>query len=492
MFSSSIIRFLKRCFTSRQPQNLTETIYSPSKPIKIDRLSSLPPELLSIIFDLAHDPDRPLYKPLSRTLYPYTHLNLYRRITLSSGPSLLRLLAAVKRTPSLALLVHDLRFTFFPDMAGVEFEAVARPFTALKSLEYGVAQFSDLNSVPIAPLQSLSYSPSFFNPDEIDALSRLPLIKLVLDFTCTTNELSDNFQPAKMMPTLEELTLVDALSEEDRYQWDPMVARFVKSCPELRSLKLVDEESPRFEKFLEALVGGVPLLTITKLDFDTPALPDLTICRFTHLYPRFPNLTFLGLGLGTTSPNLASHLRQLSSLETLSLGPDAHFGFESAENLFSLVRASTKPPALELLIFLECFGPTMGYRCNVQDELLWANINDPHYRKEEWNPPNFSDCIGQQECRQLLELAKETGVRVEGDIYAAIDYGNSSNLELANRHVLYAFQNQTLQLLKAFNNSLPGARFRELNVDIDKLDRNNLKLVKIDFPEEDWYQFTLE
>ncbi|GAA5987436.1 hypothetical protein JCM5350_002760 [Sporobolomyces pararoseus] len=461
-----------------------------SEAIRIDHLSFLPPELLSTIFDLAHDPEHPLLKPLSKTLLPYHRQTLYRQIPISSTPSLSKLLAAVETTPSLAPLVQDLQIAYTVHPAPFHLESVANRFPSLKSLTYGMAQFSRSNPVIIAPLRSLSYSPEVFNSDEIDALSRLPLVKLELDFRCSTIKISDRFQTFTTMPLLEELTLVEAYLTEDEIQWDSDISGFVQRCPKLRSLKLVDGGTPRFDDFLEALVGGVPLLPITQLEFNTPTFHDLTICRFAHLYPRFPNLTFLSLGEGTTAPDLASHLRHLPFLTTLRLGPQAHFGFEFAEDFFSLVQAPTKPPALKLLI-LECFAAEIGFQCDTQDEMKPLVLESWSFR-EEWNEPRFSENIQEEECQQLLELAKANEVQVEGDIYTAINFGNSWNLERSNRQILYAFQNQTLERLKSFQRSPGGARFRELDIDVDQLDRNSLKLAKVDVPEEDWFQFTLE
>ncbi|GAA5988073.1 hypothetical protein JCM5350_003925 [Sporobolomyces pararoseus] len=454
--------------------------------IKIDRLSLLPPELLSDIFDLAQDPAQPLREPLSKTLLPYFRQTLYRQIEISSTSSLSKLLETVKTLPSLAPLFRDLRIRYVKDLGQVEFEFIARRFTSLRSLDYGAAQFSNVSFV--APLQSLSYAPAVFDVNEINALSRLPLTQLELKLSFSEIEIPYKFQPSTTMQTLEEFILTESYAMEDEDEWVTNVSRFVRSCPKLRSLKLDYNDYPTYEKFLQALVGGVPLLI--KLELNTPYLDDVTICSFTHLYPRFPQLTFLSLDAGTTAPDLASHLHQLSYLTTVRLGPGTHYGFESAENLFSLVRASTKPPALKLLIF-ECFGPTIGYRCKIGDELFQREICDPFY-KEEWNPPSFSGYIRQDECRQLLELAKETDVRVEGDIHAAINFENSRNREVVNRHVLYAFQNQTLELLKPLNETRYGAIYLGSDFDVDQLDPENLKLVKIDLPEEDWFRFTLE
>ncbi|GAA5988096.1 hypothetical protein JCM5350_003935 [Sporobolomyces pararoseus] len=410
---------------------------------KIDRLSSLPPELLSNIFDLAHDPEQPLIEPLSRTLLPYFRQTLYRQLDISSS-ALSKLLSTVEKTPFLSLLVQDLTVRDGGRLPNAPFALVAKRFPSLKYLNYGTAQFSDLDSVPVAPLQSLSYTPEVFDTNEIDALARLPLITLELELHSSKSGIPDNFQPSTTLQTLEELTLIKGYLIRDDDKWDTNVSYFVKSCPALRSLEFVDDASPGFGKILQDLVGGVPLLT--KLEFDTPTLDEVSFC------------------------------------------PDAHYGFESAENFFSLVRAPTKPPALKLLI-LECFEAKIGFQCDTQDEMK-SHVLESWSFRGAWNEASFSRNIEEEECRQLLELAKANEVQVEGDIYAAIDYPSSWNLEVANRHVLYAFQHQTLELLKDFKESHQAQHYSDF--DLDKLDHTNLKLVKIDAPEEKWYRFTLE
>ncbi|GAA5955630.1 hypothetical protein JCM3765_001805 [Sporobolomyces pararoseus] len=343
-----------------------------------------------------------------------------------------------------------------------------------------------MDSLTIAPLRSLSYTPIVFDAVEINALARLPLIKLEVALQNSEIELPDDLQPSTTIRTLEGLTLFEPSTALATGEWDVKIGRFVKSCPNLRSLTLVDSLYPRFEKFLEALVGGVPFLT--KLEFDNPALEEDTFCSFTHLYPRFPTLTFLSLSEGTAAPELASQLRHLPSLSILRLGPGAHNGFESADNLCSLVQGSTKPPALKLLI-LECFGAAIGYRCDMEDQLTYREIDNPRF-KVGWSEPNLTaGIIDQGECRQLLELARANSVQVEGDIYAAVIYSSSWNLEIANRHVLYAYQNQTPSYSSLWENFDQAARLRE--IDFAKLHPDNLKLVKIDLPEEGWFQLSL-
>lgn len=79
--------------------------------LQIDRLSLLPPELLGVIFDLAHNPEHPLANGLSRTLYPYIRLNLFCQIHLQNPASVQKLIATLQENPHLVPFVAKLTTT---------------------------------------------------------------------------------------------------------------------------------------------------------------------------------------------------------------------------------------------------------------------------------------------------------------------------------------------------------------------------------------------
>ena len=93
-----------------------------------------------------------------------------------------------------------------------------------------------------------------------------------------------------------------------------------------------------------------------------------------------------------------------------------------------------------------------------------------------------------QELEQLAEAASENGVQVSGDTFEAISVSKAVGLERANRLILHVYRTKSFQEYLA--SLVIGSRLPYL--DIDNLDPENLKLVKIDLPEEDWYQLTLE
>jgi hypothetical protein len=90
----------------------------------------------------------------------------------------------------------------------------------------------------------------------------------------------------------------------------------------------------------------------------------------------------------------------------------------------------------------------------------------------------------------LEEAGVDNDVEVTGSSVDAAEVWASYSLELANRIILEAYQSKsfgkyTQAKEDSLNNRLP-------DLDVDRLDLQNLKLVKIDLPEEEWFQFTLE
>ncbi|GAA5988099.1 hypothetical protein JCM5350_003936 [Sporobolomyces pararoseus] len=96
---------------------------------------------------------------------------------------------------------------------------------------------------------------------------------------------------------------------------------------------------------------------------------------------------------------------------------------------------------------------------------------------------------------QLETFTRSAGrknrVEVNGSSFEALRIWKMAKLEEVNRLVLRAYHS------KSFDEYIVVKAAEEVNprlskLDLDRLDSENLKLVKIDLPEEDWFQFTLE
>jgi hypothetical protein len=91
----------------------------------------------------------------------------------------------------------------------------------------------------------------------------------------------------------------------------------------------------------------------------------------------------------------------------------------------------------------------------------------------------------------LQKTGADNGVEIRGSTVEALEIRQLTELERGNRLILRAHQT------KSFGEYLKQQTDPDLNcrlpiIDVDKLDLQNLKLVKIDLPEEGWFQLTLE
>ncbi|GAA5972800.1 hypothetical protein JCM3765_001223 [Sporobolomyces pararoseus] len=96
-----------------------------------------------------------------------------------------------------------------------------------------------------------------------------------------------------------------------------------------------------------------------------------------------------------------------------------------------------------------------------------------------------------EDLESILHAGLTNGVDLRGTLLEVLKVWRALNLEKANRLVLQAYRTKSLDeyfSIKAY----PGINIPLPDLDIDILDPNNLKLVKVDLPEEDWYRFTLE
>jgi len=91
---------------------------------------------------------------------------------------------------------------------------------------------------------------------------------------------------------------------------------------------------------------------------------------------------------------------------------------------------------------------------------------------------------------RLKKAGNENGVDVVGSTVDAAKVWRSAKLEEANRIILEAYQSKSFD--KYTQAKEDNLNYRLPHLDTEKLDSQNLKLVKIDLPEEEWFQFTLE
>ena len=451
--------------------------------LQIDRLSSLPPELLLTIFDLAYEPNQRLLEPLSKRLLPYFRRNLYRQIRLTSRSSWSKLQRTVKALPQLGELVLDLDTSnVFTILSPGEFSNIVEPFPQLNSVKTGYIYPPQhtAGKHALASLEHISCSSALLRSINLAYLSTYPLRTLEIHFF---ESIILDGSSAPSFESLEKLIL--SFSTEDapiseEAVWSPPFARIVDHFPNLSSLELVDPVYPDFSAFL----SNLPRLAsrITSLTLESPVLDDDYDISCDHLLPLFSNLTYLSIADGHTSSLFPSYLYTLPYLATLRLGPDAHYPV-LATSLIPLFHGSTKLPSLRRLI-LDCFGGRTGLR---MDESSNATPNiGVSMPQDGWIRPISHDWTI-SEIEKLLSACGQGGIIVEGKGTSTVRIIRDFELEEANRSVLRCLQLKSLDVIQ-FRDGSP----RFSHIPVDGLDPENLKLVKTDLPEKNWFRLSLE
>ncbi|GAA5824759.1 hypothetical protein JCM5353_004432 [Sporobolomyces roseus] len=458
---------------------------------KVDRLSSLPPELLLTIFDLASDPDHLLLEPLSKTLLPYFRRNLYRQIRISSLFSFTKLLETIESVPAFGNLVDrlDTSAAFsngdLYDISG-DFSKIVSPFPRLVSAKLGnIRPLDDTPPGPSLPsLEHLCYACETLSSDDLDSLTQYQLRTLEIGFRSTEDSTAE---PITSLKTVKKLSLTSTVEEiwPDDNIWEPNLANIVECCPNITSLRLFDPVFPDYRAFLSA----IPHLAhqITSLELDSPRLPEDYYVHCDHLLPQFSNLVHLSLGDGTVSTSLPSHLLQLPQLASLRLGPDTHLALEATDFL-SLLAGPTRLPSLRHLTF-DCFGGMVGKCIKVGDEVK-DEVNSG-MKADGWECPRVGHgidaIVDEHDAWPIVQACSVSGIEFNGDPLGALAMKEDFDLESANRAVLRSLQFKNLDGVKLRNNS---PRFS--HIPIASLDPQNLKLVKTDLPEKNWFRLSLE
>jgi len=108
-------------------------------------------------------------------------------------------------------------------------------------------------------------------------------------------------------------------------------------------------------------------------------------------------------------------------------------------------------------------------------------------REDGWIKPVFLPEFTKNDAQELLEICKENEVNLNMDLPGVFEDEHDYELEEANRSALRCLQLKTLDGLTSDDGS---PRFP--HIPIDDLDPQNLKLVKTDIPEKNWFRLSLE
>ncbi|GAA5947274.1 hypothetical protein JCM3765_001600 [Sporobolomyces pararoseus] len=458
-----------------------------SEAAKVDRLSRLPPELLSSIFDLAYKSSHLDFGPLSKTLFPYWLRWHYRTIRLDSSSALSNFFTIVQ-DPSRAVLVQKL--ALYPE-ASEEFpnERVKSLLRLLPSL-----RFLDLLTVPplsqlipegqLRNLRRLSYSTTKLRSEDLEVLSRLGSLKRVdLDLSQCYEPEPQRFAP--VVPQVEEISV--RVDERDS-SWSASMGRYVDRFSKVKILYLHDDHHPAFTTFLLNLEHATRSLEKLSLEKLQDLGEDLNIAC-DHILPRFSNLKHLALDDNTISASLPIYLRQLHHLSTLYLGQDTQYDGPGLQDVLSLIQGPNRIVTLKSLT-LDNIYAMAGKRVDYEYAGREQNAEQIEYgmQLDGWTSPGWGDW-DTSELPLLLRAGKENGVDVSGSIFEASEIEEAMRLERANRLIKMAYRNKSLE---EYMTEKVDAYYRLPDIDVQRIDIKNAKLVKIDLPEEGWFQFTLE
>jgi len=156
------------------------------------------------------------------------------------------------------------------------------------------------------------------------------------------------------------------------------------------------------------------------------------------------------------------------------------------EDLISLVGGSNRITTLQNLVIDSVQYVEKGTRVVSEEDEVTSTWKS---QQDHWVEPKFLSWTP-NDLRRLMDIGRENGVRVSGSTFDAIPTIEAYRQEQANRIILESYQTKSLvpfiHATTYYNNDyLPILNLASLDLD-------NLKLVKIDLPEENWYRFTLE
>ncbi|GAA6013443.1 hypothetical protein JCM11491_006082 [Sporobolomyces phaffii] len=472
---------------------------------QVDRLSSLPEELLEYIFDLAHTLDCPSTGALSKRLLPFHISGLYRRIHLGKLANFGQLIRKVSRGRDYGERIRSLKIDrrlqrpiptysfpwddvgpFFQslsrledlDLAGDNFNRVGYAINILAVL--GATSIFDFGIVmPSVVALRVQEGFDFWPLPTFPSLVRLEYVQ----FNEPSYEASDP-RDNLVLPNLRYLSFTGNHADH------PPIAAFCAMCPNLRHLRLSMSE---YESDYEQLVSLLPA-TLVSLELESDKHCSTYPCD--DLLPRFTQLERLSLDQGEFSPKLPLYLASLSHLKELRLGE----GQFSIDQFLPLVSGPTRLPSFHKLTFDYQLWLEIGYRIEVDDDGSiggrWVP-GEGRLAARDWILPAFdfddrvTDGFTPSRIRELIQVVRRAGVEVDGNISRALEVADAYLLEVANLAVYRSFRDGDLTHIAALKGRGPTLRGRLPSLDLDALDPKNLELVKTDLPDEGWFQLSL-
>ncbi|GAA5834382.1 hypothetical protein JCM5353_008927 [Sporobolomyces roseus] len=485
--------------TATLMENSMETVGYHVIARKIDRLSLLPNELLDHIFDLAYSIDTPSTGPLSKHLLPFHITGIYRRISLSNGDNITKLVRKINKSPSLARLVKSLQIDCEEDLDGAlevpeatEFQQFFRQLVHLEWLDLGENHyelFAELKATrspaSTSPLHHITSAISSRTPQPLLGFTSFPAL-CSLHVTAYHHEYGAfDTSGCSSLPLLTHLTVSGTFAD------DRSIASFCALCPSLTHLSLYAFKAA-YVDLLQALPVTLSRLELGTIDGDGNIGGGTGAEDCSLELSKFILLQHLSVGNRIFSWELPTHLSNLQHLETIRLVGDEIFYVEMME----LLTAPTRPPSLRTLeLRLDCIET--GSRLEVDERGRVVGVGEPEEHdwqvSGDWNLPKYvrvGETYGYEEMCGVRKIAAQSGVEIRGSLYEALEMVDVYFLELANIAIYRCFRCSTLEPYIKLQDRGLGSRLPPL--DLDSFDPKNLKLVKTDLPDEGWFALSLE
>ncbi|GAA5961994.1 hypothetical protein JCM3765_007189 [Sporobolomyces pararoseus] len=463
---------------------------------QIDRLSNLPNELLDSIFDFAYTLHSPPTGPLSKRLLPWFVSGLYRRIKLSKGSNIVKLVKKINSHPHLGALVESLALVvrhWEPNGSSIPLGMLNNFFhnlTRLVRLELEAKWSSTFDNLIDDGLRSISSTnlPSLIHltiPGDFflhSSASFSALVSLrIFHLTLHERHLSSHLKQYGGLPSLLQLSIEGI--EGDSHA----VVSICSLAPKLRDLSLETSQSD-FNYVLSLLPTTLSKLELVTSQSDPAARCDGGLSRFIHLER-------LHLGDYLYSRQLSSYITHLRDLQTITLG----IGKLSVSEFLPLLSGQTRLPNLSRLQLNLVRDGKVGYRLFVDAEGSaggrWVP-GDGRLTGGDWVVPEFEDGeegdFTYENVKELVRVAEEEGIEVVGSMSGAFEIYSSYLLEIANLAIYRSFRDKDLRHIRNLQAERPHLCSRLPSLDLEALDPTNLKIVKLDLPAEEWFSLSLE
>ncbi|GAA5968228.1 hypothetical protein JCM3765_000860, partial [Sporobolomyces pararoseus] len=427
-----------------------------------DYFSSLPPELLSDIFEYAYKDSKPPTFPISSSFLPFQRQYLYRQISISSIPQFESLLRTCELNSELGTVVNVLEVENIDSEGGGTRKKNARRITSflwtLVNLEHlklgnGSSSLTDLilsygvSHSTLPRLERISTAVSSALGNTIDSklylhLDGYPSLRC-LEVSTYNDSLFMSSKGGGPIPNIHELIL------KVHRLYDDNTLSFIRAFENLSSLTLHCVGSHPL-LFFDTVVPFLPI-SLTSLTLRNDSLdeenPNLS-WPIDHHLPRLVNLEYLYLSYGTCSREAVDHLSKLAKIKTLGFGRWAIVDWPDLEDL---ILGPNRLPSLEKVIFDQVEGE-MGWRIWEDSDGLELHPDhdlEEHHVGPGWIIPRGTPGFELKNVGKLIDRIKGKGIIVEGDMINALEVWVLWSWEVMSCEIAYAYKTYDLDEVTA-------------------------------------------